>query len=101
MIINAQTYDDARSLQRRQSHDGESSRRHHHSSLSDKADSTTATSTTAATANESSSSPFVCNIFAASNVSDPFDTIISENANQSSEEPQKTVETRPGNNHYL
>ncbi len=36
ITFHQQTYDDARSLQRRQSQDGESSRRHHHLSLSDK-----------------------------------------------------------------
>jgi hypothetical protein len=69
LFVFLQTYDDARSLARRQSYDGES-RRHHHSSVSDRGDHLLSTS--------SETSPHVCNIFATSNVTDPFDTILSE-----------------------
>ncbi len=83
--VAEQVYDDARSLARRQSHDGES-RRHHHSSVSDKSEHVSA-STSKTEALD------VCNIFTASDAADPFITILT--GQQQSDVPLETAETRP------
>jgi hypothetical protein len=69
--VAEQTFDDARSLQRRQSHEG----RHNMSASEPHALSTQ--EATVVSDNESSP-PSICNLFATSNISDPFDTILSE-----------------------
>ena len=84
--VAEQTFDDVRSLQRRQSHDGES-RRHHHLSKTDSLESHAAATQETEVAADPESSPTICNLFATSNISDPFDSILSgqKNENFSSE----------------
>ena len=75
--VAEQTFDDARSLQRRQSHDGES-RRHHHLSKTDSSESHPAATQETLVATDPEASPTICNLFATSNIIDPFDTILSD-----------------------
>jgi hypothetical protein len=71
--IDPQVYDDARSLARRQSYDGESRRHHHSSSVSDHAPADHAP---------------VCHVFSVAG--DNFDTILSERQ-ESTPEPRPTT----------
>lgn len=86
--VAEQTFDDVRSLQRRQSHDGEA-RRHHQSSESH---ATSTQETHAATDHESS--PTIFNLFATSNVKDPFDIILSEQQKSGNLPSSEIVENR-------
>ena len=78
--VAEQVYDDARSLARRQSHDGES-RRHHHSSISERPEAPVSIAATV---------PEVCNVFTTSDIGDPFDTILTDQ-----QQPDEVPETRP------